>query len=132
MLQRRQYLRVPLVSGWFGSRSSPDTRRGYPSSVLQHVPYDVDRRNELLAALRSRDRFAPRAEPKEMLVFKCPYGVHLKHLRILKECNKLVRSLRMRLGDAFLQDVHTVCAHPVKTNLFVKTNRYNHLPTNTW
>ena len=48
--------------------------------------------------------------------------------RILKECNKLVKSLRMRLGNAFLQGVHTVCAHPVKTNLFVKTNRYNHLP----
>ena len=42
--------------------------------------------------------------------------------------NKLIKSLRMRLGNAFLQGVHTVCAHPVKTNLFVKTNRYNHLP----
>ena len=51
-----------------------------------------------------------------------------EHLRILKACNKLVKPFRMRLGNAFLQDVHTVCAHPVKTNLFVKTNRYNHLP----
>ena len=69
---------------------------------------------------------------KKCLFFKCPYGVHLKHLRILKECDKLVKSLRMRLGNAFLQGAHIVCVHPVTTNLFVKTNRYNHLPTNTW
>ena len=82
----------------------------------------------LVAIARSRDRFAPGVSPKEMLVSKVPYGVHLKNLRILKECNKLVKSLRMRLGNAFLQGVHTVCAHPVKTNLFVKTNRYDLLP----
>ena len=40
----------------------------------------------------------------------------------------VLEDFNMRLGNAFLQGVHTVCAHPVKTNLFVKTNRYNHLP----
>ena len=63
-----------------------------------------------------------------MVVFKCPYGKHVRLLNINRECNRLLSTLRVHLGTAFLQDVRTIVAHPTKVNLFVKTFRYNFLP----
>ena len=41
---------------------------------------------------------------------------------------KLVTQLRNHLGFEFLHGVRTIVAHPVRSNLFLRTFRYNHPP----
>ena len=65
-------------------------KRGYPSALLEHIPYDKDKRDRLLSKFRQRDRVAlisERATPVEdvrlnnMIVFKCPFGRHIRQLK---------------------------------------------------
>jgi len=103
--------------------------RGYPPPLLQHVPYDREKREKIISNLGKRNRLAPNIQrSSDMIVFKCPYGKHIRPLNINRECNRLLSTLRVHLGTAFLQDVRTTIAHPNKVNLFVKTFRYNFLP----
>ena len=105
-------------------------RRGYPYSALPHVDYDEDKRRSMLEKLQTRDRFnpAPKAH-RDVVVFKCPYGVHIRRLGIHKECKRLIHALRSHLGRDFLQDTRVVLAHPVTSNLFLNTIRYNYIPS---
>ena len=81
----------------------------------------------MLAKLKGRDRSSPTAKKREnMLVFKCPFGPHLRHLAIRRECFNLINRLRRVLGGDFLHDTRCILAHPVRSNFFLKTYRYNH------
>ena len=113
-------------------------KRGYPSALLEHVPYDENKRNRLLSKFRQRERVAFASEnsmPAEgarlnnMIIFKCPFGRHIRQLRLHHACNSLIRTLRLQLGQAFQQNVRIFIAHTTTVNLFVKTLRYNYLPT---
>ena len=63
----------------------------------------------------------------DMLVFKCPYGQHLKHIGLGKEYTKLVGILQTYLGSGFLKGVRMHIAHPITKNLFMQTLRYNYI-----
>ena len=62
------------------------------------------------------------------LVFKCPFGQHLKWLRLEQQYKRLVAYLKPVLGDAFLYGVRFVVAHPVQSNLFLQTLKFNYPP----
>ena len=59
-------------------------------------------------------------KPDIPLVFKAEYGPHLKALSIKVQCRKLYYNLQQLYGQPFLQDVRTIIAHPVRTNMFLK------------
>ena len=99
-------------------------KRGYPSSLLPHIPYNLEERKERIRTLGQRRR-----DPQEnrgahdSLVFKCPYGTHLRELELHKECKKLLTECK-----AYLPSVRLIIAHPVRSNIFLRTFRYNHPP----
>ena len=104
-------------------------KRAYPDKLLSDIPYDSQRRQQLLAKFRNRDRSQPSSSKlsSNVLVFKCPYGQHLKHIGIGKEYRRLIGILRAYLGLGFMQDVRMYVAHPVTKNLFMQTLRYNYI-----
>ena len=90
----------------------------------------MQKREEHIDKYRNRDRDRARI-PKasscpNMLVFKCPFGQHMKRLAMKKEFQKLLCVLRAHLGSTFLQDVRLLVASPVKSNLFLRTLKYNY------
>ena len=62
---------------------------------------------------------------REVVVFKAQYG---PRLQILKECSKLYESLRQCYDRSFLENVRTVVAHPVSTNMFLRSHSFNFVP----
>ena len=102
-------------------------KRGYPSSALPIVTYDEDKRSCMLERLRTaRNRFEPAStSSQDVIVFKCPYGIHIRRLGIHKECTKLMQALKSHLNGL---DARIILAHPIKQNLFLKTLRYNYPP----
>ena len=107
-------------------------QRGHPDPPV--VPYDPARRVELLRALQNRDRLQPtKASRKhdDIVIFKAQYGLHVRALRIVRECKNLYNMLRIHLGFEFLAQVRTVITYPVHSKLFLQHSRFNFLPFNT-
>ena len=104
--------------------------RGYPQQIMPGIEYDPVKREGILTRLRARefdvpaDLSADESRPRRM-VFKCEYGAYLKPLRLQKELTKLTQQLKVILGNAFLQDIRTLIAHPVSTNLFRSVHQHN-------
>ena len=102
-------------------------QRGYP--YFDHIPYDSQVRAQLFKKLSERAEVHSRSDTeKVVLVFKAQYGVHLRELKILRECDKLYNALRQQIGPRFLHDVRTVVAHPVSSNAFLRSYPLNFAP----
>ena len=105
-------------------------RRGYPSSALPIVTYDEEKRSCMLERL-ARNRFQPAStSSQDVIVFKCPYSIHIRRLGIHKECTKLMQALKSHLDWL---DARIILAHPIKQNLYSQkqlsttTNRQDHM-----
>ena len=106
--------------------------RGFPECALPRIPYDKTRRDAALQKLRLRDRLrrshSSTNADQNILVFKCEYTPQYKYIGLRKEYANLIRKLRAYVGNDFLRDVRFVVAHPVATNAFMLTYRYNFVP----
>ena len=112
-------------------------RRGYPTSLLQGVHYDGERRLELLKKLRGRrqqnEQISGRGNSSaksidhmgNLLVLKCDYSPYVGKLRMYAEFRKLLQSLRAEVGEGFLRTGRLVITHPLHTNVFLETHAYN-------
>ena len=56
------------------------------------------------------------------------YTQYLKRLRLKKEIAHLLSALRSVLGQSFLEGVKVFIAHPVTSNVFLRTYKYNFPP----
>ena len=59
-----------------------------------------------------------------VLPFKVVYNHQLRKLHLRRRINNLIKKLRWDLGDTFLQNTRIVLAHPVQSNVFMKTYRH--------
>ena len=107
------------------------SERADPAHLTKHISYDQSRRADLLQKYSERDRLQASSGTTSinMLVFKCPFGQHLKYLRLKQQYKRLVAYLKPVFGDAFLHDVRFVIAHPVQSNLFLQTLKFNYPPS---
>ena len=90
-------------------------RRGYPTSLLQGVHYDGERRLELLKRLRGRRQQNEQIsgggnssakfidQMGNLLVMKCDYSPYVGKLRMYAEFRKLLKVLGAEVGEGFLR-----------------------------
>ena len=78
--------------------------------------------------LRDKTQVKSKAICNEVLVLKTQYAQCLKRLRLKKEIAHLLSALRSVLGQSFLEGVKVFIAHPVTSNVFLRTYKYNFPP----
>ena len=85
----------------------------------------------MLRKLKLRDRTRddePSRALGNVMVFKTEYVGHLRRLKLRKEFDHLIISLRQKLGETFLRNAKIVTAHPLRSNLFRRHYRFNFVP----
>ena len=95
-------------------------KRGYPSEHLQVLPYDREAREVQLLRLQQRQRVAKQQTIKDLVVFRCAYSNLLKHVRIRREFQTLLRELRFDLGEEFMADSRFIIANTIEHSSFLR------------
>ena len=118
--------------------------RGYPMSLMPNIPYDEQRRNEILRdlAMRALHRDplahddsclstatgARQQRRRRVVAFKTEYFPDLHKLKLRRRIDDLVKDLRKQVGQTLLQDTRTVIGYGVNRCNFLITHRQNFLP----
>ena len=118
--------------------------RGYPLAHMPAIPYDPQLRAAIIARLYNRSLRAElltstsdvsdhrqQQDYGSVLPFKVVYNHQLRKLKLRGRINNLIKKLRWDLGGTFLQNTRIVLAHPVQSNVFMKTYRNNFLCDDT-
>ena len=95
-------------------------KRGYPSELLQVLPYNRESREVQLHRLQQRQRRVKEKEQKDLVVFKCAFSHLLRHVRIRREFDALLHQLRLELGEQLLANAKFVVANKIEENLFLR------------
>ena len=108
---------------------------------LPHIPYDAQLRADIIDKLDKRtlrdqlltgDGDVPTSRRHHnVLPFKVVYNHQLRKLKLRGRLSNLIKKLQWDLGDTFLQNTRIVLAHPVQSNVFMKTYRHNFMCDDT-
>ena len=103
--------------------------RGYPTSMMPDIPYDEERRMQILTGLAARSlRNRPSAtdintnvitndyvkKKQRVLAFKTEYFPEIHRLGLMRQINRLIKDLRIHVGQTLLEDTKLVIGYGVR------------------